>query len=406
MNRKNIQITIISCFLLLLVIGGAFLYNMRYRGSDIYPYYSSFRSDQMGTKLLYKSLDNIPELEIKRNFRPLYEIKNPKQSTVLLFGCHFSTFFYRKNYDELNKYLLTGGRAVVSYAKLPENYLFTPPKEDKKSKEKKDKKSSKKNKKALKPKSCINAKDLDIPDKSWIKENFGAWLTRFNREMRFPQSVSPTKGLKLPPIMIYSKSHFYLENPKWKVLFSKLGKPVVIERKYPGGGSLVFCADSYMFSNEALASKANSKMLLYMLGNKKNIIFDETHLGAVKTRNIAWLARKYNLVPFFIVLAATLILYIWRSLLVPYNSHKEEQEESLPENFSNSSLVNMLKANFPTKQLLNECWKEFEAGKTRKFMSDKKLKKLKDIVSENEKSVILYNKAVEEYNKREGIQDD
>ena len=189
-------------------------------------------------------------------------------------------------------------------------------------------------------------------------------------------------------------------------MFTLRGEPVIIERKYSNGGSIVLCANSYVFSNESLASENNTEFLLFLLNNKQKIVFDETHLGAAKTRNVVWLAKKYSLLPFLFVLAITLALYIWRNLLLPYNNSKSNKDELIPEDFSNSSLVNMLKANYPAKALIKECWDEFKTGRSCKIMSKGKYATLKNIVTETGKSVDIYNNAVNEYKKREGLKDE
>lgn len=56
---------------LLFLAGIAQLFSLRFATGDVYPPYSTFRSDPLGTKAFYYSLEGLPGLRVERNLRPL-----------------------------------------------------------------------------------------------------------------------------------------------------------------------------------------------------------------------------------------------------------------------------------------------------------------------------------------------
>ncbi|HEX9880373.1 MAG TPA: hypothetical protein VGB25_09285, partial [Candidatus Binatia bacterium] len=63
----------LSIALLLVVVlfagGLARLFVQRFERGDVYPPYSSLRTDPLGTKVLYDSLYSLPQMEVRRNYR-------------------------------------------------------------------------------------------------------------------------------------------------------------------------------------------------------------------------------------------------------------------------------------------------------------------------------------------------
>src|SRR5262245_62292683 len=51
-----------------LVVGIVHLFDLRYDVGDVYPPYSSLRSDPLGTMALYEALAKLPGLEVQRDF--------------------------------------------------------------------------------------------------------------------------------------------------------------------------------------------------------------------------------------------------------------------------------------------------------------------------------------------------
>src|SRR5207245_8920088 len=88
----------------------------------------------------------------------------------------------------------------------------------------------------------------------------------------------------------------YFDRPgaSWRVIYARDNHPVLIERRF-GSGSLVFSADSYFVSNEALRKERLPKLLAWLAGRNTTVLFDETNLGVMESQGIAALVRNYRL---------------------------------------------------------------------------------------------------------------
>ncbi len=70
--------------LLALLLGVIQLFLLRFQAGDIYPAYSSLRSDPLGTRAFYESLAKFDHLNIQRNYQILSSLK-PDANTVLFY---------------------------------------------------------------------------------------------------------------------------------------------------------------------------------------------------------------------------------------------------------------------------------------------------------------------------------
>src|SRR5438552_3131072 len=80
------KFSVILLFLILLGFGYGLnrLFSLRFQAGDIYPAYSSFRTDPLGTKALYESLNRL--LAAERNFRPLLTMESGRDSALFVLG--------------------------------------------------------------------------------------------------------------------------------------------------------------------------------------------------------------------------------------------------------------------------------------------------------------------------------
>ena len=49
------------------VYGGVRLFQLRFETGDVYPEYSSLRSDPLGARVFYQSLEQVGNMEVSRN---------------------------------------------------------------------------------------------------------------------------------------------------------------------------------------------------------------------------------------------------------------------------------------------------------------------------------------------------
>jgi len=146
----------------------------------------------------------------------------------------------------------------------------------------------------------------------------------------------------------------------WKTWYKSGGKPVVIGRSF-GRGTVVFVADSYLLSNEALSKERAPRFLSLLAGNAKRIIFDETHLGVTESPGIATLVRKYRLHGMVAALLVVALLFVWSNAVpfVPPAESSGGRREGIEGRDASAGFVSLLKRNIPPGELVPACVAEW-----------------------------------------------
>src|SRR5437667_8552085 len=104
--------------ILLLALGAALtfgivqLFELRFEVGDVYPEYSSLRSDPLGAMALYESLERLPGLSVRRDHSAANQLPEGKNTTYLHLAA--GTFDWdwlpRETWKEIDAFLLNGGR--------------------------------------------------------------------------------------------------------------------------------------------------------------------------------------------------------------------------------------------------------------------------------------------------------
>lgn len=94
------------------------LFLLCFEAGNIYPTYSSLRSDPLGTRALFESLNRMSADSAGRNFRPWYQIEFDQKTTLIMAGLSSAgLYFERKNMDKLLERLAqSGGRLVMTFS--------------------------------------------------------------------------------------------------------------------------------------------------------------------------------------------------------------------------------------------------------------------------------------------------
>src|SRR5262249_17870807 len=135
---------------------------------------------------------------------------------------------------------------------------------------------------------------------------------------------------------------------------------VVIERAW-GPGTLVMATDSYFVSNEAMRKERHPELLAWLVGQNKEVVFDEAHLGIVETPGVGTLIRKYRLQWPLLGLILLAALFIWKnsvSLAPPYSA--EQRQEYVAGKEIAAGFVNLLRRNIPSRDVLKVCFVEWK----------------------------------------------
>ena len=107
--------------LLALLLVGAFVYGvtrlflLRYEVGDIYPEYSSLRSDPLGTKAIADALDALPNVDIQRNFKPLPKLQADKPVTLVYTGVPNYAVWTQPELAKFDSLVVSGSRAVLTF---------------------------------------------------------------------------------------------------------------------------------------------------------------------------------------------------------------------------------------------------------------------------------------------------
>jgi hypothetical protein len=137
-------------------------------------------------------------------------------------------------------------------------------------------------------------------------------------------------------------------------------KPVVIQRK-SGLGTIVLCADSFLFSNEALARERSPEFLLWALGRARRIVIDETHLGIARGSSVMVLVREYRLDGLFFGLVLLAALWVWKNSFpfVPAYTEATADPGAIQGKTAREGVVHLLEQNLPVDQLPAICLREW-----------------------------------------------
>jgi hypothetical protein len=345
------------------VVGIGHLFVLRFQTGDIYPAYSSLRSDPLGTRVFYESLENLDDINIRRNHYFLHSLNFDTGTTFFYVGIP------AEGYDMVSAELIkvfdrltqAGGRLVLT---------FLPP-------DKNDIESNPEGKSEL-PAAENVASEKEEKDNSLvsIRNHWGIGF-EFNDDLPIEGGEHPalnavTIRQGFPPL-ISCHTNFYFSHldPDWQVHYSSDGKPVIVERRF-GKGTIVLCADSYFISNEAMRSERYPRLLVWLMGGNSKIIFDETHFGIHKQPSVATLLRGYRFHGVLLVLAVMALVYVWKNapfFVPPGRDDLLSGPGVVSEKDYPQGLIAMLRRNIPGGEILQVCCREWQ----RAFKKDRRI---------------------------------
>jgi len=361
-KSSTIRSVLLASLLIAFLSGVGHLFVLRFETGDVYPAYSSLRSDPLGARVLYESLENFDDITLGRNYHFLRSLK-PEPGT---------TFFYlgasAVDYDPVPEELIevfdrlanSGGRLVLSFLPVSQ-------KNEKKFKPGKESGS-------LKPENVAFKNELKEHSPVSIKKHWGVGF-EFNQNLpvkdgNYLALNAVSNRRYLPPVISWhSNLYFELLDESWQVLYTSEGQPVMIERPF-GKGSLVLCADSFFISNEALRSERHPQLLVWLLGRNSKIIFDEAHFGIYKQPSVSALLRHYRFHWVILVLAVMALLFVWKNgvyFVPPRKGDVPSGADVVSDKDYTRGLIAMLRRNIPDNEILQVCGQEWE----RTFKKDK-----------------------------------
>jgi hypothetical protein len=389
LKSRQILTVLLAVLLAAFGLGVIRLFQLRFSAGDIYPPYSSFRADPLGSKALYESLQRLPDLSVRRFFQDSARLQGNPQRVLFLFGTKASDLsrMPESDFTILQRFLFSGGRVVITLspaeswpAPRPEK---TPPKPPEKTSSKKGPPPQEGSKEET-----GGDKMISFPDKNHLRiarESFFIPDAEANRAELAEPSNAPA-GLP-PSLSWHSAEYFTGLDANWRTLYQHGKHAVIMERSF-GPGSLVLSSDSYFLSNESLRHERHAGLLAWLVGDRREVLFDETHLGVEENPGVAGLLRQYHLQG---VLAGLLLiagLFVWKNSapLVPPTPDDPISNRSalVAGRESSAGLASLLRRSIPPSEIVPVCFAEWKTACSRDPRAASRLPALEKIIEEEQ----------------------
>ena len=332
------------------------LVQLRYEVGDVYPEYSSLRSDPLGTMALYESLEQMPGLSVRRDFSADNTLPEEKAATYLhLAASQFEwASMPEETVHEIEGFLTRGSRLVITFRSDSPGWstssstmrgTTTPPR----------KQSAK-----------AKAEEARRLRRTSLTHRWGFDFTHFTLTSTGPAEDRTDHALNQTDLPLAAKLEWHSTtvftnlDTAWQTIYARGGHPVVIERRF-GPGSVVISSDSYYLSNEALTKSRHADLLAWLIGPGKSVYFDEAHLGLIEQPGVSTLMRRYHLAGFGLAVLLLAGLFIWKNsaAFVPALPEDEDQFQPLVGRDAAAGFVNLLRRNIPPADLLRVCFDQW-----------------------------------------------
>jgi hypothetical protein len=356
--KKHLPIVLILACAAAFVFGIVQLFKLRFEVGDVYPAYSSLRSDPLGAMAFYESLDKLPGLSVRRDHSSANKLPGGKDTTYL----HLATrtlewsWLPEELWKEIDAFLLNGGRLAITFH--PETARpFRPfagqtptgnPPGQKQNKKKKLRDAE------GRPFEVVTLKER------WGVEFGYRRLDVGDSDSYEPAEVENRSGLPLPEFLAWHSATVFtnLDN-SWRAIYARGTNPVVIERRF-GRGSVVMATDSYFLSNEAMREDRHADFLAWLVGPSRHVIFDEAHHGIMDASGVATLIRNYRLHGLAAGLLVLAALFIWKNSASLVPPHADEKAaDYVAGKDAAAGFVNLLRRNIPARDVLSVCFAEW-----------------------------------------------
>ena len=383
------------CFLFIVLACAAQVvqvFRNRYDQGDVHAPYSTYRTDPMGTSALYAALGAMPGITVSRNIEEIAALEGGAGRCILFAGATEGPDAVDVA-DALDNFVADGGSIVITFnmrqsyeeegkeapedeAEVEEETEEDAPFTEDAIEEDERKWAKRPTEEVAKKKEEIEEKYRDVLARMGMVDLEDRWGFKL-RERRMPRpgggeravlrvtKVAEDGGAATLPAAVswYSPGYFDGLEESWKAIYARDDSPVLIERKYPGGGSIVLASDPYFLSNEALRTERETALLTWLLTRQPEVIFDETHLGTVEPSFIMGLILRYRLHGVLAVFALLAALYIWKnaSSLTP-RIEAAEADAPLRTQLgkdASAAMVHLLRRTVPADKLLGVCFAEW-----------------------------------------------
>src|SRR6266487_6109478 len=86
MKKDRLLLLLLAVLLAVFGLGVGRLFQLRFEAGDVYPPYSSFRADPLGTKAFFESLKILRGITVQRFLQQLDKLREGRRTTLFVFG--------------------------------------------------------------------------------------------------------------------------------------------------------------------------------------------------------------------------------------------------------------------------------------------------------------------------------
>lgn len=386
-SRPLLKISVLFC-IVLFAVGVVRLFWLRFEAGDLYPPYSSLRSDPLGVQVLYEGLQALGDQEISRNFLPPAQMSPAPGATFLFFGLTGIPEATTDPWETiLEKISGDGGRLVVTLTARAS------------ARDKEEEEGDTGTDNAGNP-------DENAPEET-PAETPALGVTLHSRSLDEDHGdVAVGRSRRgddpLPETLVFRSSLFFEpDDPAWETVFSFENEPVVVRRAW-GKGEVVMIADSYLFSNEALRNHRSPDFLAWAIPSDSPAVFDEYHHGLTRQPGISALMRKYRLHGVVLSLAVVVVLLIWQRAVVfaPRQAVGPGDGPTAAGSDATDGWVALMRRHIPRGNLLAVCFKTWESSAAADRFSKEQVGQVRDMIAQPGENPVTVYQSICEFLKR------
>ena len=302
------------------------LFNRQFASGELYPEFSTLRTDRLGTKLLFDSLGKLPGIAVERNFLPM-EFLPHDGATLVLLGVNPM----QVNWDDalflrpVERIASRGNRVVVGMYIDPDNPL---PKQEAFDRQEEPE-----------TRGAIRKSKPETPQAPPIKTMWKVSL-KIDSDAKDPHPL------------------YFGQADGWVVREKAGSKILAIERDF-AKGSVVLMAESADFTNGSAVAMDRLQQVSGALGAYRRIVFDEEHLGLAESGSVIGMARQFRLMGLALGLGLCAALFIWRNASGFPPPASSRSVERFSGRTSQAGLLTLLKRHIPPAELAAVCWREW-----------------------------------------------
>jgi Domain of unknown function (DUF4350) len=353
--------------LILFCLGVVYLWQLRFEIGDVYPEYSSLRSDPLGARALFEALEGTG-VRAERSYRGLEDFADERGTAVLYLG--WSPLGWRwTSEDRLqawDAFVREGGRLILALSPLWQSSIGE----------------------ALDEDGWVLPEDATVGEAGKLRGSveqrwgFGLRFAPLGEVVPAPEQVSRVApNRELPSELTWrTQVYFAADDAAWNVLYRRDEGPVLMWRRL-GAGTLVLSSDSYLMSNEGLRLDRQPGLLAWLIGPADVVIFEEGHLGVLESPGVGTLIRRYRLGSVLVGLLVLAALYVWMSSspLVPV-ARERPQDGPASGRHTAAGLGNLLRRNIPSDRVLAACWSAWVESLPRQERASARVREAEQVI--------------------------